>query len=132
MIESGYLTSLRKALKGRVYYLKNTHAYSSGVADVWLSGSRLDFWVEAKYAQKLPPVLNLTDTRYWCSALQQDWLVNRHKEGRNVGVLCGSPNGAVWFPGLSWQIPMAREEFKRLAKKTIQVAEMLTELVGQI
>jgi len=128
--ESGYLTGLRKRLAPFLYYLKINLRFGQGVPDVWLSGSKQDLWMEAKYAQKIPPLLTLTDDRYWLSRPQQEWLVKRHAEGRNVAVLVGSPKGDIFLPGITFQRPIPRDEFLSFAIKTKDMANKLLSIVG--
>lgn len=103
--ENTFIASVHRHLPKELYILKNHNQYNGGIADVWYSGKR-DLWVEYKFivvpkrddtlvdlvGGKNPPI----------SYLQQDWLGKRHDEGRNVGVIVGSKDGGVWFPGISW------------------------------
>jgi hypothetical protein len=81
--------------------------YRGGTADWWYSGYVRDLWIEYKYVQKLPKsvpiVLNL-------SALQKLWLRDRYKEGRNIMVILGHPNGGVILQDLNWEEPLTTEQ----------------------
>jgi hypothetical protein len=129
MTETTFWQSLRKKLVPRIYALKINISYVAGVPDVWLSGSKGDLWLELKYLQTVPPVVNPTKL---LSILQQQWLKRRHAEGRSVGVLIGSVDGHLYFPSCSWDSPVTREAFQMRAKKTKEIAEELIEFVGEI
>lgn len=92
--------------------------YSSGTADVWYSGNKADLWVEYKYLPKVPVrALILPDL----SPLQVEWLEGRYKEGRNVAVIVGCPQGGVLYQDLSWTKELTPEEFlsKLLTKQDL-------------
>jgi len=129
MTENTFWQSLRKKLIPRIYAMKNQAGYVGGIPDCWLSGSRGDVWIENKYLQTVPPIVDPTKL---LSALQQQWLHRRHAEGRSVGVLIGSVDGHLYFPSLSWLSPVTRGTFQTKAKKTGEIAEELIELVGEI
>lgn len=129
MTENGFWQSLRKKLVPRVYALKLNLRFTAGVPDCWLSGSLEDLWLELKYVQKLPPIVDPTKL---LSTLQQEWLVRRHGEGRHVGVLIGSPDGHLYFPGLSWQSSVSREKWIQSSMTTKQIAEELIEGLGEV
>jgi len=109
--------------------MKNQAGFVGGIPDCWLSGMEGDLWMENKYLQTVPPVVDPTKL---LSALQQQWLIRRHAEGRFVGVLIGSVDGHSFFPGLSWQDSVSRGTFTTNAKKTGEIAEELIEIVGEI
>lgn len=130
MTETTFWQSLRKKLVPRVYALKLNLRFTAGVPDCWLSGSKDDLWLELKYVQKLPPAVDCTKL---LSERQQDWIRRRYAEGRNVGVLIGSPDGHVYYPCLSWQDQqLTRGRFLELAQSTKEVAEMLIEGLGEV
>jgi hypothetical protein len=129
MTENSFWQSLRKKLTPRIYAMKNQAGYVGGIPDCWLSGSKGDLWVENKYLQTVPPVVTPTKL---LSALQSQWLLRRHAEGRSVGVLVGSVDGHFFFPALSWQSPLTRQEFVMKSSKTGEIAEQLIEIVGEI
>lgn len=129
MTETTFWQSLRKKLHPRVYALKLNLRFTAGVPDCWLSGSEDDLWLELKYLQQLPPIVDCTNL---LTTLQQEWLKRRYAEGRNVGVLIGSTDGHVYFPGLSWQEPMTRGTFQQQAQTTKDVAEMLIGGLGEV
>jgi hypothetical protein len=129
LTENGFWQSLRKKLVPRIYAMKNQAGYVGGIPDCWLSGSQGDLWMENKYMQTVPPIVDPTKL---LSVLQQQWLIRRHAEGRSVGVLIGSVEGHLFFPALSWQSPVSRGTFISQAKKTAEIAEELIEHVGEL
>ena len=74
--------------------------YRRGTADVWYSGKK-DLWVEYKYDQK-PPKRTGRKVAELLTGPQQLWLSGRAKEGRNIAVIVGSPNGGLIYKGSSW------------------------------
>jgi len=113
--ENRFIQSLHKLLPPHVYRMKNHNPYCGGVPDCWYSGGKSDLWVEYKFIT--PPkrestIIPLTTGKNpLLSALQQEWLRGRHSEGRNVGVIIGTPKGGVWLPGLSWDAPIDGASF---------------------
>jgi len=128
MNETGFWQSLRKHLVPRVYALKLNLNFVGGVPDVWLSGSEQDLWMENKYLKTLPPIVDMTKL---LTTFQQSWLVDRYEEGRWVGALCGSSDGHLFFPGLSWQSTISRENFLQRAMTTKEIANHLIEILGE-
>jgi hypothetical protein len=129
MTENTFWQALRKKLVPRVYALKLNLRFAAGVPDAWLSGSEQDLWLENKYLQKLPPVVNVESL---LSELQKNWLIKRHEEGRFVGVLVGSSDGHLYFHGLSWQSQVSREKWIQSSKTTKEIAEELIDLLGEV
>lgn len=74
--------------------MKNNNQYIGGVADVWYSGSKSDLWVEYKFLPRVPQRGSVRPSQL-LSALQQEWLSGRHKQGRNVAVIIGCSSGGV-------------------------------------
>lgn len=128
MTETTFWQALRKKLGNRVYALKLNLRFVKGVPDCWLSGSKRDIWLELKYVKPTPPVIR---PEKLLTTLQQDWLIQRHDEGRWVGALIGSPDGHLFFPGLSWQCEISREDFVARAVKTSEAADQLVTLLGE-
>ena len=129
MTEHTFWQSLRKMLVPRVYALKLNLRFIAGIPDVWLSGMEQDLWLELKYIPRLPPVVDPTKL---LTILQMEWLKRRYAEGRYVGVLIGSSDGHLFFPGLSWQTSMSRGKWIQSGMKTRAIAEHLIELLGEV
>jgi len=85
--------------------------------------------MENKYVKPLPPVV--TPEKY-LSVHQATWLRQRHAEGRSVGVLIGSSDGHLFFPGLSWETSVSREQWIQSGKTTKEIAEELIEMLGEV
>lgn len=120
-----------------VYSWKISDRFTAGVPDSYYSGREpggVDLWVEAKFYNKLPKTIDLIGGKHpKISKLQQQWLEDRHNEGRRVAVVVGSPHGSVVFPALEWQTPLSREEFLRRAAEMRyprHVAEWITRSVN--
>ena len=126
--ENTFIGSVHKHLPAGIYRLKNHNQYNGGIADVWYSGVR-DLWVEYKFivVPKRPDtVIDLiTGKNPAISYLQQEWLRSRHGEGRSVGVIVGSKDGGVWFPGLTWDATYP-------AKKFLSLLQTRKDLAGTI
>ena len=126
--ENTFIGSVHKHLPAGIYRLKNHNQYNGGIADVWYSGVR-DLWVEYKFivVPKRPDtVIDLiTGKNPAISYLQQEWLRSRHEEGRSVGVIVGSKDGGVWFPGLTWDATYP-------AKKFLSLLQARKDLAGTI
>jgi hypothetical protein len=127
MTENNFWKSLRKKLVPRVYALKLNVRYVAGIPDCWLSGKETDLWLELKYLKKVPPIVDPTKL---LSTLQKAWLMSRHQEGRRVGVLIGSPDGHVYYPGLSWESSVSRGSFISQTMTTTEVANLLVDMLG--
>ena len=105
--------------------------FNSGQADVWYSGKK-DLWIEYKFiaVPKRPnTVIDLINKPpkgdSVISTLQQQWLHDRHSEGRNVGVIVGSKEGGVWFKGLEWATLYTAAEFSSWATSRKQLATII-------
>lgn len=126
--ENTFIGSVHKHLPAGIYRLKSHNQYNGGIADVWYSGVR-DLWVEYKFivVPKRPDtVIDLiTGKNPAISYLQQEWLRSRHEEGRSVGVIVGSKDGGVWFPGLTWDATYP-------AKKFLSLLQTRKDLAGTI
>lgn len=112
MTEHSYIRSVHRRLKKeapQVYSWKINDAYQGGVPDAYYSSER-DLWIEYKYLKALPK-RPTTPIKIDLSQLQCDWLENRAKEGRNVAVIVGSPDGSLILPGVSWRDPITCADF---------------------
>ena len=126
--ENTFIASVHRHMPKDLYSMKNANPYNAGIADVWYSGVR-DLWVEYKFivVPKRPDtVIDLiTGKNPAISYLQQEWLRSRHEEGRSVGVIVGSKDGGVWFPGLTWDATYP-------AKKFLSLLQTRKDLAGTI
>ena len=132
--ENQYISAVHKGLPSKeVLYREKMHnPFSSGTADWWYSGDLADLWVEYKFLAALPKRDN-TSILAELSPLQKDWLEGRHREGRNVAVVIGSPEGAVVLRFPDWLKPTPRFIFIRDALTKRQIAEWIQlETLGRI
>lgn len=132
--ENRFLQGVNRCLPASIYRMKNHNQYNAGIADCWYSGAAGDLWVEYKFTT--PPKRPATVVDF-CSGsdplikpLQKQWLEGRHREGRNVGVIIGTPAGGLWLPGISWEGSLpAGERFSKLLSKK-ELAEIITRITS--
>jgi len=129
--ENVFRSSIHKHLDRNIVYQEKMHnPFRGGTFDDWYSGRQEtaigtifghDIWIEYKFLVKLQSVkADLT-------ALQFHWGTERYKEGRNVAVIVGMPQGGIILHYDEWEkrIPVLKVE-KRLLKRK-QIAELITE-----
>lgn len=114
--ETRFSSSINKLLPLELHYEKMNNPYRSGTADFWYSGTKADLWVEYKYLPKVPSNAYslVSGNKPALSVLQQQWLKGRHKEGRRVAVIVGTPSGGIILESLSWTDSL---DFSRLVLK---------------
>ena len=127
--ESTFISSVHRRLPKNFHAEKMANPYRGGTPDCYYSGKLADLWVEYKFivVPKRPDtVIDLiTGKNPAISYLQQEWLRSRHAEGRSVGVIVGSKDGGVWFPGLTWDATYP-------AKKFLSLLQTRKDLAGTI
>lgn len=125
--ENTFLAGIRKHLPKDIYVLKNNNQFHAGVPDLWISGSKADLWIEAKFiaVPKRDDTLVVPDL----SALQVNWLKSRHEEGRSVGVIVGCKDGGVWYPGVSWEKNLTSLDFRKKIVGRSEIADTIVRLV---
>lgn len=132
--ENRFIQSLHRQLPVGVYRMKNHNPYLAGVPDCWYSGPAGDLWIEYKFV--VPPKRPNTLVGVCegedplLSPLQQEWLVQRHSEGRNVGVIIGTPSGGLWLPGTSWKKEFSAADFHSVQSKA-ELASIIVHMVGK-
>lgn len=94
---------------------------TNGTPDYYYEGYNWYIWIEYKYVETLPEVINLTDRskKYSLSALQERWLNRATKNLTRAAVVLGSNEGALIFTNGTWTSPIARswvEEYQRLVR----------------
>jgi hypothetical protein len=129
--ESNYWQALRKRLKDRVYTWKINASYVRGVPDWWASGLYQDLWIENKKIDKIPVRLDLTEHKKHLTLHQQQWLEDRHSEGRHVAVVVFSPEGHIYLPGLSWQKPISRLAYTGQMMSMNELSDHIVEILGE-
>jgi hypothetical protein len=122
--ESRFITSVNAKVPLIVHREKMHNLYRGGTFDVWYSGSKSDLWVEYKWIPRVPKrgvvVPNL-------SALQRQWGRGRYREGRNVFVVLGCPDGCVIYtrPAM-WEDGLHAEKFRGLLQSKPAIAAWIT------
>lgn len=125
--ESSFIRGVHKYLPTGLHFEKMNNPYSSGTPDVYYSGPQGDLWVEYKF---LPALAVRANNKVNLSELQRMWLHGRHKEGRNVAVIVGCPDG-----GTVLRAPFPREistpDIQRELLTRKQLAEWILTQTGQ-
>jgi hypothetical protein len=123
----------------QLYRMKNHNQYNGGIADDWYSGGKADLWIEYKFIVVPKRGDTMVDIAHSAtkagpelSHLQQAWLRGRHREGRSVGVCIGCKAGAVWFPGITWELPLNTDEFVDRIVDRKRFADQIVAMVGLI
>jgi len=118
--ETRFYSAVHKLLPSNLHREKMHNPYRGGTADVWYSGNLDDLWVEYKWLAILPKKAPVRLEKE-LSPLQQQWLTGRHKEGRNIVVILGTPEGAWGFEGMSWKEPLNPDIIRTngLTKRTV-------------
>lgn len=133
--ETTFTASVHKHLPplSQLYRMKNNNQFNSGIADVWYSGKH-DLWAEYKFivvpkrdttmidlvGGKDPPI----------SKLQQEWLRDRHNEGRDVWVIVGCKEGGVVFMARCWEQPFTAAQFRAWVGTRAEVARSITNFTS--
>ena len=128
--ENTFIDSVHRYLPKSVYHMKNHNEYVGGVADVWYDGLREDFWVEYKFVvvpKRDATYIDLTSGKEpMLSKLQQQWLRDRHNNGRNVAVIVGCSDGGVWLEDRDWEDPISAAEFRRNIRTRAALAKLIS------
>lgn len=133
--ENRFITSVHRLLPpvDEAYRMKNHNEYNGGIADVWYSGKVADLWVEYKFIavpKRATTMIDLCDTKKdLLTALQQEWLSGRHKEGRNVAVIVGCEAGGVILPDLVWKQPLSTGDFVSRITTRKSIADWIMQRV---
>ncbi|NQW81319.1 MAG: hypothetical protein HQ445_09115 [Polaromonas sp.] len=130
--ENTFIASVHRHLPAGLYRMKNHNQFNGGIADVWYSGSKKDLWVEYKFLTIPKRDSTVVDVRSGktpsLSPLQQGWLRARHAEGRSVGVIVGTKDGGVWFPGTVWDAALNAAEFRERLLSRSALACMIQKI----
>lgn len=132
MNEHSFIRSVHRKLPDTIYKWKINDNYEGGVADAYYSGTGGDLWLEYKYIKELPARGN-TVVRTSLSAQQKLWLNRRHNEGRNVGVVIGSPSGVVLQTSPDdWEKPLVLDDFIGIAFEKERLVSYIIETTTSI
>jgi hypothetical protein len=135
--ENRFIQGVHKCLEGeKLYRMKNHNVYNAGIADCWYSGGGGDLWVEYKFLtlpKRDSTVVDFRDTTksHSLSRLQQGWLSGRFKEGRNVGVIIGTPDGGIWLPGASWEATFTAARLRAELMSKRELADLIIRYTVQ-
>lgn len=122
--ETRFYTAVHKLLPKGLHREKMANPYRGGTADVWYSGNADDLWAEYKWLAKVPVRASIRVYEL-LSPLQLQWLGDRRKEGRNVVVILGSPDGAWVYEFGAWEADLPVDLFRAQAKTKQQVADYI-------
>lgn len=109
--ENQFRSGVHKYLPPELHHEKMNNPYSSGTPDDWYSGSFSDLWVEYKFLPKTPIRATVRPAEL-LSPLQLRWLDGRHREGRNVAMVIGCPDGGMILQDQEWNRTWTAEEFR--------------------
>jgi len=126
MNEHSFIRSMHRQLPTELYKWKINDNFQGGVADAYYSGSGGDLWVEYKYLAKLPK-RPTTIVKIELTGQQKLWLRSRRKEGRNIAVIIGSPQGHVILYDQLWEKEITAEEFIKKCLTTKQIADTIVK-----
>lgn len=133
--ENTFIGSVHKHLAPAVYHMKNHNEYIGGVADVWYDGPVRDLWVEYKFIavpKRDDTVIDLVGGKKpTMSKLQQDWLADRYRHGRNVAVIVGCKDGGALLRDLEWLDPISAADFRRQTQPRKALATWINEYVAR-
>lgn len=97
--ENTFIAAVHRHLPVSVYHEKMANPYRGGTADVWYDGRFRDLWVEYKFLvlpKRAGTTISLVAGKDpMLSVLQQKWLGDRAKNGRDVWVIVGCAAGGV-------------------------------------
>jgi hypothetical protein len=133
--ETTFIGGVHKRLPEAVYRMKNNNPFLGGLPDCWYSGSKDDLWIEYKFfalPKRDDTLVDLVSGKNpHLSKLQQEWLKARACEGRNVGVIVGTPEGGAWFPNLAWDCAYTARSYRASLRSKQALADLIASLVLQ-
>ncbi len=121
--ETTFIKSVHRHLPKSLYVIKNHNVFNSGQPDVWYSGNAADLWLEYKFT--VIPKRPDTQVTINLSELQKNWLRSRHAEGRDVGVVVGCKEGGAYFEGVSWDMPISADYFRKVVSSRAALASVI-------
>ena len=126
--ETNFYRGVHKLLPREIYREKMYNPLRGGTPDVWYSGNAGDLWVEYKWLAKVPKQVPIRLYKL-LSPLQFSWLNARHKEGRNVAVVLGTPEGAWVFRDTTWEFDLDPDLLRECALSKHYVADYIKGVV---
>lgn len=125
--ESKFIQKINKLVTG--YKVKLNVQFNNGIPDCYYSGDKGEAWIEYKWVPKLP-VRAGTEVHIDLSPGQLLWLHGRCKEGRNIAVIVGSPEGCVVLTDCRWEKPVSAEQFRNLMVSPADASVWINRHVG--
>ena len=105
--ETKFQKRLNRHLPVEVHAEKMNNPYRGGTADYWYSGYKADLWVEYKWFSAAP----VRSAKVGLQPLQELWLNDALRKGRNVCVIIGSPQGCAILLDGAWMHNVTRSQF---------------------
>lgn len=104
MRESTYTAAVRDALPAAILAIKINNPLHRGLPDnLYIGNTSKSLWIEYKYDEIPPEVVDLTNPNKYLSKLQQRTLRQLHNRGQHVAVVYATKK-RVWVrEGLSWE-----------------------------
>jgi hypothetical protein len=104
---------------------KNYNIFRSGTWDCWYSGKLSDLWIEYKYNPTFPIQDRFIIPKL--SPTQEKWGNARYKEGRNLVVIVGYPQGGViYYNPYEWsEKGLDIDQLKERLQKRKELAEFI-------
>ena len=124
--ETTFIRSIHAHLKGKVFFQKMCNPFISGIPDVWYSGPKNDLWVEYKYIHSVPKRATVLPN---LSERQKVWLNDRLREGRNVAVILGVPDGGVLYRNKEWMEALQPGAFEARVQSRKELAQWIQDQV---
>ncbi len=116
--EGKYIDKIHRQLSKDVYSMKMNMGMGSpgGVPDYYYEGDRGTIWVEYKAIKDWDKKRTIPWSML--SALQREWLLRAHLNGRIVALLIGDEQGrTLWLSGYDIEIPSGLQYYTLLTKK---------------
>ncbi len=114
---------------------KMANPYRGGTADHWYSGPNADLWIEWKFMllpKRDSTVVDLVGGKKpMLSALQQDWLKGREREGRHVWVVLGCKEGGIIFQFGQWAEPRTAGWLRQFVESRANIAARIVSHTGR-
>lgn len=121
MNEGRFITRIHQKVKRHVpglFFVKIKMLYVAGIPDCYYSGNGGDVWVEYKYLNSTPKRSEF-QLSHEVTALQRDFLSGRQAEGRQVGLIVGTPDGAAIYVDREWESQRFKAPEKWLSDKEV-------------
>lgn len=127
--ETQFISSVNRHLPRDVYRMHTNNPYIGGIPDEYYENKKI-LWVEYKFDRKLPPIVVLSNEKYYLTKLQQDWLRRCRVNGHQTAVILGWPDGGYVFVGDAWEEPIARDTLIERTCSRAEIARWISWKVG--